>query len=378
MRGPVGRTGRVAVAAFVLGLMLVGGAAAFYYGGLPRGSTSSSTSASSSSSTTASVPSSAPVYGYEVLNAYPHDTGAFTEGLVYYNGSLYESTGLYGNSSLRRVDLETGKILQIYDLPSEYFGEGITIFNDTIIQLTYQNHVGFVYDLQSFKLLRTFPYPDEGWGLTDNGTQLIVSDGTANIYFLNPQTFQRTGSITVHDNDTQIVNLNELEYINGSIFANVWLTNRIAVIDPQSGQVTAWIDLTGIENLTGCHCDLSNDVLNGIAYDAQHGRLYVTGKMWPNLFQIAVVPPLPQLHRPLESTASPGEISSAGERPSTRSFISSLLFTSTSEGDRADPNLDSGFFPAAAFEAAFVLATLWHSTVSPDVDWLHNYQRAAT
>ncbi len=311
MRRAIGRAGKVAIALAVLGLVLVGGAAA-YYGVLPRGSPTSGSSTSSS----VSVSTSAPVYGYKVLNVYPHDTGAFTEGLVFYNGSLYESTGLNGNSSLRRVDLETGKVLQIYNLPSEYFGEGIAIYNNTIIQLTYQNHIGFVYDLGSFKLLRTFTYPDEGWGLTDNGTRLIMSDGTANIYFLNPQTFQRTGSITVHDGSQQIVNLNELEYINGSIFANVWLTNRIAVISPQTGLVTAWIDLTGMENLTGCHCDLSNAVLNGIAYDATHGRLYVTGKLWPNLFQIEVVPPLPQTHRLFQSPLAPRERVLADDPPS--------------------------------------------------------------
>ena len=158
----------------------------------------------------------APVYSYKVINVYPHDTGAFTEGLTYYNGSLYESTGLNGDSSLRRVDLHTGAVLQVYDLPSQYFGEGIAVFNNTIIQLTYQTHVGFVYDLKTFSLLRNFSYPDEGWGLTDNGTQLIMSDGTSNLYFLNPQTFQRTGEITVHDGATPVDNLNELEYINGS------------------------------------------------------------------------------------------------------------------------------------------------------------------
>jgi glutamine cyclotransferase len=290
MRMPHGRTGRITFAVVVVALVLAGGAAASYYLGVPR-----SESLATSSTTASSGIVQAPVYTYKVIDVYPHDIGAFTEGLVYYNGYLYESTGLYGNSSLRRVDIDSGKVLQIYNMSSQYFGEGITIMDDRIIQLTYQNHTGFVYDLESFKLLQNFSYPDEGWGLTDNGSQLIMSDGTANLFFLNPQTFQRTGEITVHDGATQISNLNELEYINGSVFANVWLTNRIAVINPGSGQVTAWIDLTGIENLTGCHCDLANDVLNGIAYDAQNHRLFVTGKMWPSLFEIQVVPPLPQL-----------------------------------------------------------------------------------
>ncbi len=290
MRRPVGKTGRIAFAAILVCLVLAGVAGAFYYLGAPR----SASLAATSSTSTASI-SSAQVYGYRVISAYPHDTEAFTEGLVYYNGFLYESTGLYGSSSLRRVDLGTGNVLQIYNLSSQYFGEGITVFNDTIVQLTYQNHVGFVYNLESFKLLKTFSYPDEGWGLTNNGSRLIMSDGTANLYFLNPQTFQRTGYVAVHDGATPIDNLNELEYINGSVFANVWLTNRIAVINPGTGQVTAWIDLTGIENLTGCHCDVTNDVLNGIAYDAQSNHLFVTGKMWPSLFEIQVVPPLPPL-----------------------------------------------------------------------------------
>ena len=163
---------------------------------------------------------------------YPHDANAFTEGLVYYDGFLYESSGLYGNSSLRRVDLDTGQVLQIYNLSSRYFGEGITIFDDAIIQLTWQNNVGFVYGLNSFGLLQNFSYPDEGWGLTNNGSQLIMSDGTSNLYFLNPQTFQRNGEVTVHDGTTPVEDLNSLAYINGSVFANVWPTDRIAVINP--------------------------------------------------------------------------------------------------------------------------------------------------
>src|ERR1035438_10088264 len=299
MRKPFGRTEKIAMALVLVALVLGGGSAAVYYASAPRitelrTSSSLATSTATTSSTVASI-STAPVYSYRVISVYPHDTGAFTEGLVYRNGSLYESTGLYGNSSLRRVDLGTGKVLQIYNLPSQYFGEGITVFNNTVIQLTYQNHIGFVYNLGSFGVLKNFSYPDEGWGLTDNGSQLIMSDGSSDLYFLNPQTFQRTGEIAVRDGATPIDDLNELEYINGSVFANLWLTNRIAVINPGSGQVRAWIDLTGIENLTGCHCDLTNDVLNGIAFDSQNNRLFVTGKDWPNLFEIQILPPLPQL-----------------------------------------------------------------------------------
>ena len=234
------------------------------------------------SSPTGSNTSTAPICTAAVINVYPHDPNAFTEGLAFYNGSLYESTGLNGNSSLRRVDLDTGKVLQQYNLSSQYFGEGITIFNNTIIQLTYQSHVGFVYDLESFALLRNFSYPDEGWGLTNNGSQLIMSDGTADLYFLNPETFLRTGEITVHDGTSPVLGLNELEYINGSIYANVFPTDRIAIISPRTGQTTAWIDLDGIESLMKCHCG----VLNGIAYDVQNNRLFVTGKLWPDLFAI--------------------------------------------------------------------------------------------
>ncbi len=300
MRRAIGRTGKLTFAIVLVAILLAGGAAATYYFATP-GNTSSASSGTHSlntATTVTSIASTASVYSYKVINTYPHDTGAFTEGLTYYNGSLYESTGLNGDSSLRRVDLTTGAVLQIYHLPDQYFGEGITVFNNTIIQLTYQSHMGFVYDLKTFSLLRNFTYPDEGWGLTDNGTQLIMSDGSDNLYFLNPETFQRTGEITVRDGTAPVDNLNELEYINGRIFANVWLTNRIAVINPATGQVTAWIDLTGIENLTGCNCDLANDVLNGIAYDAQTNQLFVTGKMWPNLFEIQVVPPLSQQASP--------------------------------------------------------------------------------
>ncbi|MDA4112733.1 MAG: glutaminyl-peptide cyclotransferase [Thaumarchaeota archaeon] len=291
MRKPVGRTGRVALVAIVASLVL-GGAAALYYLAVPRNAPlpiGSTATLSETAQATDSSSSSAPVYTYKVINVYPHDTNAFTEGLVYYNGFLYESTGLYGNSSLRRVDLDTGQVLQIHNLSSRYFGEGITIFNSEVIQLTWENNAGFVYDLNSFGLLQNFSYPDEGWGLTNNGTQLIMSDGTANLYFRNPQTFQRTGEITVHDGVTPVDGLNSLDYINGSVFANVWPTDRIAVINTGTGQVTAWIDLTGIQNMTGCHCD----VMNGIAYDAQNNRLFITGKMWPSVFQIQIVPRLP-------------------------------------------------------------------------------------
>jgi glutamine cyclotransferase len=226
-------------------------------------------------------------YTYTVVNTYPHDTNAFTEGLVYSEGFLYESTGLYGSSSLRRVNLTTGNVLQEVALPSQYFGEGITIVNNTIIQLTWQSHIGFVYDKTTFTLLGNFTYPTEGWGLTFDGKLLIMSDGSDNLYFLDQTTFQRTGQIQVHDGNTSVVNINELEYINGDVYANIWETHTIAVINPETGQVKAWIDLTGLQSATTLN---SEAVLNGIAYDAENDRLYVTGKDWPNLYQIKLVP----------------------------------------------------------------------------------------
>jgi glutamine cyclotransferase len=225
-------------------------------------------------------------YTYSVVNVYPHDTNAFTEGLTFDNGFLYESTGLYGNSTLRRVDLQTGEVLQLRTLPSQYFGEGIAIVGDEIVQLTWQSHVGFVYDKATFNLLQEFNYSTEGWGLTYDGKRLIMSDGTSTLYFLDPVTFKRIGQVTVHDM-APVTELNELEYIKGSVYANVWGEEKIAVINPKTGQVTAWIDMTGIQNLKNQD---PNNVLNGIAYDASGDRLFVTGKMWPHIFEIKLIP----------------------------------------------------------------------------------------
>lgn len=234
-------------------------------------------------------------YSYGIIETYPHNTNAFTEGLIYSDGYLYESTGLLegssGNilahSSLRQVDLTTGNIVQQTDLPDQYFGEGMTIVNNTIIQLTWQTNIGFIYDKNTFAQIGNFTYPTEGWGLTYNGSQLIMSDGTNNLYFLNPTTFQRVGQVQVHDGATQVVNINELEYVNGDVYANIWLTNKIAIINPQTGQVKAWIDLAGLPGPANPNPD---SVLNGIAYDQQNNRLFVTGKEWPNLYQIKLVP----------------------------------------------------------------------------------------
>ena len=220
---------------------------------------------------------------YEVVKVYPHDQNAFTQGLVIEKGVLYESTGLYGNSTLRRVDLETGNVLQSYALPPEFFGEGITIFGDRIIQLTWQNQIGFVYDKHSFELFQEFSYSTEGWGITNDGTQLIMSDGTANLYFLDPETFQKVGQVEVRDGNASVSKLNELEYVNGEVYANILGEEKIVIINPHTGQVTAWIDLTGI--CTPESSDPSN-VLNGIAYDAEGDRLFVTGKRWSQLFEI--------------------------------------------------------------------------------------------
>jgi glutamine cyclotransferase len=225
-------------------------------------------------------------YSYRIVNVYPHDEAAFTQGLVIDNGVLYEGTGLYGNSSLRRIELETGEVLQLYDLPPQYFGEGITVFDGKIIQLTWRSNIGFVYDEESFDLLQNFSYSTEGWGITYDGSRLIMSDGSSNLYFLDPETFQKIGQVEVHDNGT-VKNLNELEYIQGKVYANIWLEDKIAIINPQTGQVEGWINLSGLYNMENQD---PNNVLNGIAYDAGSGRLFVTGKRWSQLFEIELIP----------------------------------------------------------------------------------------
>ncbi len=228
-----------------------------------------------------------PVYTYKVVNTYPHDRSAFTEGLVFEDGVLYEGTGLRGYSNLRRVKLETGEILQICELPPQFFGEGVTVYGNKIIQLTWQSHIGFVYDKYSFKLLQEFNYPDEGWGIAHDGKHLIMSDGTATLHFLDPETFEEISQIEVSANNTPVTRINELEYIQGEIYANIWQTERIARIDPLTGQVIGWIDLKGI--LSPEDDSETVDVLNGIAYDLKNSRLFVTGKFWPKLFEIELI-----------------------------------------------------------------------------------------
>ena len=229
-----------------------------------------------------------PVESYRVVHTYPHDAMAFTQGLVFVNGMLYESTGLRGQSSLRMVDLASGRVLQKHDLAAKYFGEGLTDWKDQLIQLTWQSHLGFVYDTFSFRTVRTFTYPWEGWGLTHDSRHLILSDGTSVLHLLDPSTFKPVGKIQVTANGQPVLNLNELEYIHGEIYANIWETNRIARISPTTGKVIEWIDLSGLRPPSVQQND--NAVLNGIAYDSQHDRLYVTGKLWPTLYEIKLIP----------------------------------------------------------------------------------------
>jgi glutaminyl-peptide cyclotransferase len=226
--------------------------------------------------------------GYRVVHTYPHDPQAYTQGLLYEDGYLYESTGLNGRSNLRMVDLETGRVLQRATVPPNYFAEGLAPWGSTLIQLTWQSHIAFVYDRFSFRLLHTFNYTGEGWGLTQDGKNLILSDGTATLRFFDPGTFREVRHIAVKDHGTEVTQLNELEYVHGEIYANVWHTDRIARISPASGKILGWIDLTGL--LAPGQVTDPEAVLNGIAYDAAHDRLFVTGKLWPKLFEIEIVP----------------------------------------------------------------------------------------
>ena len=228
-----------------------------------------------------------PMYGYTVVKAYPHDRDAFTQGLQYVDGVLYEGTGLNGRSSIRKVRLETGEVLQRRDVPEQYFGEGITIWKDDLYQLTWQSGVAFTYDRNTFAPKRTFKYSGEGWGLTHDGQSLIMSDGTDALRFLDPATFAERRRVRVTAVGQPVRELNELEYVKGEIFANVWNTDAVARINPANGQVTGWIDLTG---LLSSRERASTEVLNGIAYDAAGNRLFVTGKLWPRLFEITLRP----------------------------------------------------------------------------------------
>lgn len=237
----------------------------------------------------ASVPSwaqTAPVHSYKIVKAYPHDPTAYTEGLEFHGGALWESTGLNGSSSIRRVDLATGKVLENHPLSTLYFGEGITFFGDRLYQLTYTSGVAFVYDPKTFKQLESFHYTGEGWALTHDAKHLIMDDGSSALRFLDPATFREEQRIVVRDGARPVSNLNELELIEGEIWANIWTKEIVARIDPRTGQVNSWVDFAGLRQEAGCGEDC--DVLNGIAYDAPRKRIFVTGKRWPKLFEIQV------------------------------------------------------------------------------------------
>jgi len=228
---------------------------------------------------------SLPMYGYQIVRVYPHDPDAFTQGLQYVDGAFYEGTGLVGRSSIRRVALDTGKVDRKRDVAAPYFGEGITVWKNDLIELTWQSHVAFVYDRATFQPKRQFSYPGEGWGLTHDGTSLIMSDGSDELRYLDPATFAEQRRLKVTAAGVPLRNLNELEYVKGEIFANVWQTDYIARIAPATGKVTSYVDLRGLLSASE---RAATDVLNGIAYDAEHDRLFVTGKWWPKVFEITL------------------------------------------------------------------------------------------
>ena len=233
------------------------------------------------------------IYTYKIINTYPHDKGAYTQGLEFFNGFLYEGTGQKGSSSIRKVELKTGKVLQQQDLDVQYFGEGITIFNNKLYQLTWQGGIGFVYDLETFKQEKTFNYTKsrEGWGLTHNGEKLIKTDGTEYIWFLNPETLIEESYIEVYTNERKVEKLNELEFVNGLIYANIWQQNAILMVNPKNGKVEGVANLNGLKTTIEKEQKLENDdeVLNGIAYDKENNRLFVTGKHWSKLYEIELI-----------------------------------------------------------------------------------------
>jgi glutamine cyclotransferase len=230
----------------------------------------------------------APIQSYEVVASFPHDPGAFTQGLLFQDGVLYEGTGLHGRSSIRKVEPATGKVLQKRDVDARYFGEGIVAWKDRLIELSWQNQIGFIYDLKTFEPKATFAYQGEGWGLTHDGGRIIMSDGTDELRFLDPETLEEKGRVRVTDGGGAVFNINEIEWIEGEVWANIWGSDYIARIDPATGKVKAWIDMTGL--LPAAERSGSEDVLNGIAYDAEARRVLVTGKLWPKLYEIRVKP----------------------------------------------------------------------------------------
>lgn len=232
-----------------------------------------------------------PVYGYQIVHTYPHDTAAYTEGFFYLDGHFYEGTGTVGESTVRKVEMNTGKVLQKVDLPPPDYGEGIVAWKNRLIELTWQSHHGIVYDLKTFKKLSQFDYPGEGWALTADNRHIYMSDGTPTLRILDPITLKQVGKIDVTAEGKPVANLNEIEWVKGQIYANVWLTHVIVRIDPASGKVVGVINLTGLGPKPEDTVDPSNDVLNGIAYDAQHDRLFVSGKRWPLIYEITLTPP---------------------------------------------------------------------------------------
>jgi glutaminyl-peptide cyclotransferase len=234
----------------------------------------------------ASAQGAIPIYGYQVVRTYPHDTAAYTEGFFYLDGYFYEATGNVGQSSIRKVDINTGKVLQKTDLPPPDYGEGIVAWKNRLMELTWQSQHGFIYDLKTFKKLGQFDYPGEGWALTADDHHIYMSDGTATLRVLDPTTLKQVGKIDVTAAGNPVRNLNELEWVKGEIYANVWLTHSIIRIDPATGKVVGVINLAGLGPKPEETTDPANDVLNGIAYDAAHDRLFVTGKRWPLIYEI--------------------------------------------------------------------------------------------
>jgi glutamine cyclotransferase len=258
-------------------------------GASPTSDASPTTTATNAASPTTPVTPGEPRdYGYRIVNTYPHDPAAFTQGLDIADGTLYEGTGLNGQSSLRRVEIETGEVLQQISLDEAYFGEGIVVVGDVIYQLTWRSQFAFVYDRETFQELDRHTYPTEGWGITHDGERLIMSDGSSTLVFRDPDTFAELRRVEVRDGDEPVIRLNELEWVNGEVWANVWQTDLIARIDPATGTVIGWIDLTGLLQPAD-QGDHNVDVLNGIAVDEATGRIYVTGKLWPVLYEIELV-----------------------------------------------------------------------------------------
>lgn len=231
----------------------------------------------------------APVAGYKVVAKFPHSTESYTEGFFYLNGLFYEGTGMKGRSAVMAIEPATGKVVQKLDLPGQYFGEGIIDWGPNLYEWTWQSHVGFVYDRFSLRQVAQFTYDGEGWGMTRSAKEIITSDGSSTLRFRDAKTFKETRHIVVRDGAKEIAELNELEYVKGEIYANVWHEDRIARISPADGHVIGWIDLSGI--LPDTEKVDAESVLNGIAYDAQHDRLFVTGKQWPAIFEIKMVAP---------------------------------------------------------------------------------------